>query len=168
MSITATVDGTNYSDIETITTGGKTITLTESGGGGGSLPTGVAEIKSGSFSPENDITSGNKEVEHGCSGTPDIIEVWSDYRTRYTPESKPANTTMVGFHYNSKTAKGATSVGTSYEGNAQPSTMYNAQDSADGEGLIISVDSTKFTIKNHSTRRLGGGLTYKWIAVRLS
>ena len=34
MSITATADGTSYNGIDTITVGGKTINLTESGGGG--------------------------------------------------------------------------------------------------------------------------------------
>ena len=53
MSILATIDGTTYSGIDTITTGGKTIALTESGGGGGGLPSFMNHMDSGTFSLEN-------------------------------------------------------------------------------------------------------------------
>lgn len=50
MSISATVDGTTYNGVQTITTGGKTITLAESGGSSGT-------IASGSFQPSEDTNT---------------------------------------------------------------------------------------------------------------
>ena len=41
MSITATADGTSYNGIDTITVGGKTISLTESGGSSGGVVSGT-------------------------------------------------------------------------------------------------------------------------------
>lgn len=58
MSISATVDGTTYSGVQTITTGGKTISLAESGGSGGT-------IASGSFQPSEDTNT--QTIETGLS-----------------------------------------------------------------------------------------------------
>ena len=76
--INAIVDGTTYTGIEKITTGGKTINLEQIGGEG--LPEEIGEIKISTFTQETD-TSSTKVLPHGCQMTPDIVIITSDYKT---------------------------------------------------------------------------------------
>lgn len=71
MSITATVDGTAYTGIDTITTGGKTIALTESGGGGS--VGGLTEYNSVTVAGSSASSTGDLTIEHGLTKAPTII-----------------------------------------------------------------------------------------------
>lgn len=162
--INAIIDGTTYTGIEKITTGGKTINLEQIGGEG--LPEGIGEIKMGSWTQASNSGS-DYSFAHGCTMTPDIVIIYSDFRTYYTETVKPSTTTLVGWHWNGITNKGCCAVSNSYTGTLNPSTnMANSLLSND-DGYISAVDATNVTINCASNRVLGAGLTYTWIAIVL-
>lgn len=167
VTINASIDGASYSNITKIITGGKTVNL--SGIADGSdLPAQIAEIKYSTYTQESDSGS-TKSFEHGCAGTPDIIVMWSDYKTRYTSESKPANTTIVGAVWNEPGGfKAYTSVGTSYAGSIASTSPASATLASTDDGYITNVGDTTFDILFKSNRRCGGGLTYSILAIRLA
>lgn len=170
MAINASIDGVSYNSITKILTGGKTINLSyhDDGGGGSDLPEGIAEIKMGTYSPDSDKTS-SQSISHGCSGTPDIIVLYSDYKTHYTSDTKPSNTTVVVAHYDAAGGiKNYGTVATTYTGGTNTSSITGAEISSTNDGHIIDVGSSTFSIKAVSNRRIGGGLTYTWIAIRLA
>ena len=167
MAINAVVDGVTYSGITKVTAGGKEINLSESGGG--DLPTGFAEIKVGSWDQSSD-SGDDYTFQHGCSGTPDIIIISSNYKTRYTPSSKPANATLVNEYWNSKQGiKVYQTVPATYDGtDGGENSPTAAILSNTNDGFISTVDSSSVTINAANNRRVGGGLTYSWIAIRLA
>lgn len=162
--INAIVDGTTYTGIETITTGGKTINLEQIGGEG--LPEGIGEIKMGSWTQERK-SSEDYSFAHGCSMTPDIVVIISDFRTHYTESVKPSNTTIVGEYYNGITHKSYCTVSNAYAGSSDPSNNVSGSLALTDDGYISSVDATNITINCASNRLLGAGLTYTWIAIVL-
>lgn len=162
--INATVDGTKYTGIDTITTGGKTISLEQIGGEG--LPEEIGEIKIGSWSQANN-SSADYTFAHGCSMTPDIVIVYSDFRTHYTSSVKPSNSTLVGWHWNGITNKGYCTVSVSYTGTDDPTSSISGSLASSDDGFISAVDSTNVTINCAVNRLLGAGLTYTWIAIVL-
>lgn len=167
MAINASVDGTTYEGINKITAGGKTINLVYRDDGESVLPASVAEIAEGSYTQETD-SGVTKTFMHGLSSTPDIIVMWSDFKTRYTSESKPANTTIVGAVWNNAGGfKAYTSVSTSYTGGDNSTSPVAGTPGSENDGFITNVGDTSFDVLFKSNRRLGGGLTYKWLAIRL-
>ena len=163
--INAIVDGTTYTGIEQITTGGKTINLQQIGGEG--LPSGIGEVKINTFSPASDIYT-STDWAHGCTMTPDIIIIYSDFKTHYTESVKPNNTTIVAEHWSKP--GGTTSysaVPASYAGGTNPTTNVAGSLAVGGDGNITNVDATNVTINAKGTRRIGGGLTYTMIAIVL-
>ena len=165
MAINASVDGVTYEGITKVTAGGKEINLMETGG---ALPSNVAEIKTGTYTPSSADTS-NKELTHGCSDTPDIIIMWSNYKTYFTSENHPANTTIVAAGWNAPgDSKFYATVDVSYSGTNELSNVSGANRSSSNDGHIINVGSSTFEIKCVSNRRLGAGLTYTWVAIRLA
>ena len=160
------VDGTSYENITKIVTGGKDINL--SGVAEGSdHPTGIAEIKMGSWTQQSDSSS-DYTFAHGCSAAPDIVILDSNYRTRYTSESKPSNSTIVGGYYNSNVGKAQTYVDTAYTGTSGTNNQSAASPNSTNDGYISEVNSTSVVINAAANRLIGGGLTYKWIAIRLA
>lgn len=168
MAINAVVDGVTYSGITKVTAGGKEISLSESGGGG-DLPAGIVEIKVGSWEQESD-SSNDYTFNHGCGGTPEIIIISSNYKTRYTPTSKPANATLINEYWNSKQGiKEYQTVPATYDGSEGGENAPSGGALAStNDGFISSVDSSSVTINAAANRRIGGGLTYSWIAIRLA
>lgn len=169
MAINASVDGTTYNGITKILTGGKTINLSYHDDGGSDLPAQVAEIKYGTYTQESDSGS-TKTFEHGCASAPDIIVMWSDFRTYYTLSNKPANTIVVGECYNYPGGfKSYATVGTSYDGTSPNSTtIVGAQVSQESDGAIYNITDSTFDVLFKSNRRCGGGLKYEWLAIRLA
>lgn len=166
VTINASIDGTSYNNITKILTGGKTVNL--SGIADGSdLPQSIAEIKTGSWTQESDSGT-DYTFAHGCAGAPDIIVIDSDFKTRYTSDSKPSNTTIVGEYFNSYVGKSFATVSTTYTGGSNTSTQFATSPVSTDDGYISVVDDTGVTINAASNRRLGGGLTYTWIAIRLA
>lgn len=162
--INAIVDGTTYTGIETITTGGKTINLEQIGGEG--LPEGIGEIKMGSWTQARN-SGADYSFAHGCTMTPDIVIIYSDFRTHYSESVNPSNTTLVGEYYNRITHKSYCAVPTTYKGSLNPSANYSNSLASTDDGYISSVDATNITINCESNRLLGAGLTYTWIAIVL-
>ena len=135
---------------------------------GGAMPSGIAEIKAGEYNAET-VQTTTVSISHGCSGTPDIIIVWSNYKTVFTPTSKPVNGTFAGGAYNGPNGnKYYVYVGVSYEGTDDAATGYVAGLASTDYGQIQNVGSTTFDIKCTANRRMGPNMTYKWIAIRLS
>lgn len=168
VTINANIDGTTYSNITKILTGGKTVNL--SGIADGSdLPQQIAEIKAGSWTQESD-SGVDLTFNHGCAGTPDIIIVQTDFRTRYTPSSKPSNTTIVAEYYNGLMGvKMYATVSSTYTGESNPdNSPVAARTPVTDDGYITMVDATSVTINAAANRRIGGGLTYTWFAIRLA
>jgi len=166
MAINASVDGTSYENITKITAGGKEINLSYYDDGG-DLPQGIAEIKMGSFKPDSVIYS-DYNVAHGCSGTPDIIVLTSDYKTAYTSELKPSNTVIAGDVWIGGLGKFVATISTSYTGESSASTVTGQSIGGSSDGNISSVDGTNFTIAAKSNRRMETNVTYTWIAIRLA
>lgn len=165
MSVNATIDGTQYNDINTITVGGKNIMLV---GEGGELPSGIAEIKVGEFSSENEVSS-EYSFNHGCSSTPDIVIINSNYTQRYSSDVPPAHTTIVGSFWDSASkVKSYAAITTTYTTGSEPTSCYAVKLSSTDVGFISNVDETKVYINAASTKRIGAGLTYKYIAIVLS
>ena len=164
MSIKATIDNTDYNGVDTIVVGGKTISLTEIASG--ALPAGFAEIQTGTFTRSSD-SSTTKTITHGCSEKPSIIILDSDFRTRYTADSKPSNTTLVMATWFARGMKTTSCISTSFAGGN--SSTSNAVSTASGtlDGSIANVNDTTFDIGFINTRRNGGGLTYRWYAIVL-
>lgn len=162
--INAIVDGTTYTGIDKITTGGKTINLQQIGGEG--LPEGIGEIKMGSWTQASNSGS-DYSFAHGCTMTPDIVIIYSDFRTHYTESVKPSTTTLVGEYYNGITHKAYCAVDTSYTGTRNPATNVANSLASTDDGYISTVDATNVTINCAGNRVLGAGLTYTWIAIVL-
>lgn len=163
--INAIIDGTTYTGIETITTGGKTINLEQIGGEG--LPEGIGEIKISTYTQETD-TSSTKVLPHGCSMTPDIVIIDSDFKTHYTDSVTAQGTTIVHEYYNGVCGvKMYSAVAVGYKGGSNPSSNVGASAASTDDGYISAVDETNVTIKSASNRRIGGGLTYTMIAIVL-
>lgn len=167
VTINASIDGTSYSNITKIITGGKTINLTGTSEGS-DLPQQVAEIKYGTYTQESD-TGSAKDFIHGCASKPDIIILYSDFLTRYTASSKASGTTVVGAVWNNAGGgKMYTTVSADYAGESFSTTNVASTMGSTDDGHITSVDDTKFTVKFVSNRRCGGGLVYSWLAIRLA
>lgn len=167
VTINASIDGTTYSNITKIVTGGKDINL--SGVVDGSdLPSNVAQIVTGSYTQDSD-SGATKTFTHGCSGTPDIIIMWSDFQTRYTSESKPQGTTIIAECWNGPGKfKAYGTVSTSYTGEgSNVDTPAAATLASTNDGHITNVGDSTFDVLFKSNRRCGGGLTYRWLAIRL-
>ena len=166
--INASIDGTSYPDITKIITGGKTINL--SGINEGSdLPAQIAEIKYSTFS-ENADAGVTVTEPHGCSGTPDIIIIWSDFRTHYTSSVKPQGSTIVGMTYNGPAGvKDYSLCDTTYTGTTGPNNNPGCAGlSSTNDGHITDVGDSTFSILAKSNRRIGAGLTYSVLAIRLA
>ena len=134
----------------------------------GGLPTGIAEVKTGTYYAESNIIT-THTFSHGCNGAPNIIVLWSDYKTVYTPDAHPSNTTVVAAHYDmSGGSKSYASVPNTYSGTTDATSGTRSPISNTDSGNISNVNSSTFDILCVSNRRLGAGLTYKWVAIRLS
>lgn len=72
MAINAIVDGRTFNGIETITTGGKTIALSETGGGGGSVGD-LTEYNTVTVAGSTASNTGDLTVMHGLTKEPKII-----------------------------------------------------------------------------------------------
>lgn len=163
--INAIVDGTTYTGIDTITTGGKTINLEQIGGEG--LPEGIGEIKISTYTQENN-TSSTKVLPHGCSVTPDIVIITSDYKTHYTDEVKAANSIIVAEFYDGASGyKSYATVPSGYAGGINTNIGYSATLSSTNDGYITAVDETNVTINSVNNKRIGGGLVYTMYAIVL-
>lgn len=167
MAINASVDGVTYNGITKVTAGGKTINLSYHDDGGGDLPAGIAEIKMGTFKPESGVYS-DYNVAHGCGGAPDIIVLYSDYKTAYTSSSTARNTIVVGETWVNKNHKACAMIGSGYAGSMNAGTVTGSNIGTASDGAINSVDDTYFTIAAKSNRRLDTPVTYTWIAIRLA
>ena len=164
--ISASVDNVQYDGIESISVGGKSILLSESGSSTPSLPAGIAEIQTGMWTPTTNGSS-TKTITHGCSKKPDIIIVTSNFRTVYSSENQPAYTTTVMLTWKARGIKTVSTVSTSFTGGTS-STTNNAQTSGGTlDGSIENVGSETFGIGFASNRRQGSGLTYRWWAIVL-
>lgn len=75
MSINAMVDGTTYYSIERVTTGGKSIELSESSLSGGILLDYVEK----QFTLDSSLKSGSsKQIEHNLGKLPNMVEIIAD------------------------------------------------------------------------------------------
>ncbi len=169
MGINASMNGTTYEGVSSVSAGGKTISLVYVDDGGG-LPQGVAEISAGSWTQESNQSSGTFDIAHGLSGKPDIIIVNSDYKTRYKAGDTAPNTMLVAFSCNRQEAEMTVAkVSSGYAGSTDAASLdagIYAENSSDMG--IRAVGDEAFTVKAYTNGRLGAGLTYSWIAIRLS
>ena len=152
MSITATIDGTAYSGIETITTGGKTIALTESGGGGGSVG-GLTEYNSVTVSGSSANSLGDLTVEHGLTKAPAIVIC--NINKTLTADDKGK---CVGFAYSGNTNNDGTYYGIYYQTNSNTGAMGAAMGTkVDTVSTVanFSLDSTQLKIRKP-------GANYNW------
>ena len=153
MSITATVDGTAYTGIDTITTGGKTIALTESGGGGsvGDL----TEYNSVTVSGSSADASGDITVEHGLTKVP-VIVICNINKT-LTADDKGK---CVAFAYSGNTNNDGNYYGAYYQTNANTGAVVPALgtkvDTVSAVGNF-ALDSTQIKIRKP-------GANYNWYA----
>ncbi len=169
MAINATVDGTTYEGITKISSAGPDINLSYYEEGG-DLPQEIAEIMTGSEYQESMTTSGMKSFSHGCTGgAPDIIIMWSDYRTRYKSGDTAQNAIIVGASwYRKQGYKTHTRVPSGYAGTNTASTFSCKNISDTSNYMIDEVTDTTFSITTAGSRRIDAGLTYRWIAIRLA
>lgn len=168
MAINATVDGVTYEDVNKVTTGGKEIALSYTESGGGDLPQQISEIKYGTYTPTANVYT-TTSLTHGCSSTPDIIIMWSNYRTFFSESKKPSNSVICGATYDAPGGlKSFATVASTYTGNEDPNTYYCGGMPNTSDGFISNVGSSTFDILCVSNRRLEKDLTYEWIAIVLA
>lgn len=116
--------------------------------GGGGLPAGITEIKSGSWTQATNDSSGSFTIPHGCSRTPRFIIVNSDYAT------SGAN------YYNSiQLAALVISDDGKYSGGGQLNGF------ATGTVDTLSWDNINLIFTNYTARRWRQGNTYTWYAI---
>lgn len=164
--INASIDNVSYDNINKIVVGGKNILLSaiESGG---DLPANVAEIVAGSYTPESNIYQ-TTSFTHGCSGTPDIIILWTDYKTFFSASKRPTNTNIVAAKYDAISGtKEIFTVPSTYEGTANSSTCYYGAIDSTNDGLITDVGETTFSFLCKANRKFDAGLHIQWLAIRL-
>lgn len=149
MSITATADGTAYNGIDTITVGGKTISLTESGGGGGSFA-------SGSFTPsENTYT---QVINTGLSSVSGFALYLTDSTAQSVRTASAIIYDTVGGH---AVIAGSNTSGTTVYSAAD---FRNIPDSGAKVSVAISGGTITITTSNNSSTGYFVTAEYKWFA----
>ncbi len=116
------------------------------GQGGGGLPAGITEIKTGSWTQATNDATGSFTIPHGCSKTPRFIIVNSDYATSGATVS---NSVQLSAAIITDTGVAGTCL---YDG-----TMLG--------GNNITCDNTNITFINYTPRRWRQGNTYTWYAI---
>ena len=160
--ISASIDGKDYRDIDTIVVGGKTIRLSCDEKGSGTA------LFRGSWKQAATLGTGKKTISHGCGTVPDIIIVESDFKDFYVDGKKPTNSILVQHSYVKGVSKTFGTITTAYAEGKGVTTVYSALPDIVAEGHIVDVDENSFSIKCAGNRRLDAGLTYKWTAIVLN
>ena len=125
-----------------------------------SSSTNVAETNGGTFNLETSLGNGGVlEIEHGLSGTPDVVVLSSDILDVAPPSVAGY---FIGFANYDKDADTSTYT-VYYNGNLTTRSTQSLSNRSDG---IVGADDSKFTIKTAGNRQLSKGVTYFWMVLR--
>ena len=119
--------------------------------GGSGLPSGILEIKTGSWKQATNDSTGSFTIPHGCSKKPLFVLVTSDYLTSgaTAANSIQALASLAG-------------VDGDYS-----NCMQNAGVANSNSSLMLTFDDTNMVFTNYSSQRWQQGNTYTWYAIAM-